>query len=251
MKTFIQHHELTSFFVLAYLLSWLTVPFMQGGEMTWGLVIAARLVVGVTLGAQGLRMYRDRITNWRAGWWYLVGPLLILAYEGLAFLVSLFLGAGIVEIPHLSAGTLGMLLLFGGQWEELGWTGYALPKLRERFADRPNGSLTAVLVLGFFRMLWHLPLFLYGKLYWFDIVVLSFAFQIILAWIYDRSNGSVPAVMLTHFMSNIFGAMMSSVFAGPDRLIFQALFISLATLFSISIVLSSQFKTKQEKVIVA
>jgi hypothetical protein len=250
MKTFIKHHELTSFFLLAYLLSWLSAPFMQGGETTWGLAIAARLVIGVTLGTQGLREYRSRITNWRAGWWYLVGPLLIFAYEGLAFLISLTGGARLVEMPQLSAGTLGMLLLFGGQWEELGWTGYALPKLRERFADHPNGSLTAVFVLGFFRMLWHLPLFLYGKLYWFDIVVLSFAFQIILAWLYDRSGGSVPVVMVTHFTSNIFGALMSPAFAGTDRVMFQAIFISLAALFSITILLLSQFKARQQKVVV-
>ena len=250
MKNFIKRHELTSFFLLAYLLSWLSVPFMQGGETSWGLAIAARIVIGITLGAQGLREYRNRITNWRAGWWYLVGPLLILGYEGLAFIISLTRGAHLVEMPQLSAGTLGMLLLFGGQWEELGWTGYALPKLRERFANHPNGSVIAVFVLGVFRMLWHLPLFLYGKLYWFDIVVLSFAFQIILAWLYDRSGGSVPVAMLTHFVSNIFGALMFPVFVGADRVIFQALFISFAALFSIAILLFSQSKTRQQKVVV-
>ena len=246
MKKFIQHHELTSFFLLAYLLSWSTVPFMQGGQMTWGLAIAARIVIGVTLGAQGLREYRNRIANWRAGWWYIAGPLLILGYEGLAFIISLAAGATVVEMPHLSVSSIGMLVLFGGQWEEPGWTAYALPRLRERFANRQNGSLIAVLVLAFFRMVWHLPLFLYGKLYWFDIVVLSFAFQILLAWLYDRSNGSVPVVMFTHFMSNIFGALMSTVFAGSDRVLFQALFISLAALFAVAVTLFWQRKTKQE-----
>jgi hypothetical protein len=251
MKKIIQHHELTSFFLLGYLLSWLSVPFMQGGQTTWGLAIAARVVIGATLGAQGVREYHKRLANWRAGWWYLVGPLMLFVYQGLALVISLALGARLMEMPHLSAGALAMLLLFGGQWEEFGWTAYALPRLRERFANHPNGSLIAVLVLGFFRMLWHLPLFLYGKLYWFDIVILSFAFQILLAWLYDRSNGSLPAVMLTHFTSNILGAMMSSVFAGSDRVMFYALFISLAALFSTSLLVFSQFNKKHERVIIA
>jgi hypothetical protein len=250
MKNFIKRHELTSFFLLAYLLSWLSVPFMQGGETSWGLAIAARIVIGATLGVQGVREYHKRLTNWRAGWWYLVGPLVLIGYEGIAFVLNLMSGAKLAGMPHLSMQAFLLLMLFGGQWEELGWTGYALPRLRERFANYPNGSLIAVLVLGFFRMLWHLPLFLYGKIYWFDIVVLSFAFQIILAWLYDRSGGSIPAVMLTHFISNILGAMMSAVFVGSDRVAFQVLFVSLATIFSVSISLFSQFKTKQEKAIV-
>jgi hypothetical protein len=207
-------------------------------------------VIGATLGIQGVREYHKRATQWRAGWWYLVGPLMLVVYQGLALIISLAWGAKLMDTPHISTGALVQLLLFGGQWEELGWTAYALPRLRERFADSPNGSWIAVLVLAFFRMVWHLPLFLYGKLYWFDIVVLSFAFQILLAWLYDRSHGSVPAVMLTHFTSNVLGAIMSPLFAGTDRILFYALFISFAALFSTFILVFSQFSAKPRKVIV-
>ena len=249
MKNFIQRFELPSFFLLTYLLSWLTVPFMQGGLFSWGVAIAACIVIGVTLGVQGVREYRRRVTNWRAGWWFLIAPLIVLGYEGIAFVVNLTLGAKMVELPHLTMGTLIMLALFGGQWEELGWTGYALPRLRERFANRANGSLIAVLVLGVFRMLWHLPLFLYGKMDWFDIFIFSFSFQIIIAWLYDRSGGSVPVVMTLHFMSNILGAALSVVFLGADGVMFRALFVAVASLFAVLLVLSSHFKTRLERAV--
>ena len=252
MKTFINRYELTSFFLLAYLLSWLTVPFLQGGLFPQGVAIAARIVIGATLGVQGVREFRKRLTNWRAGWWYLAGPLIVAGYLSVAFLINLASGAPMAQTPQLlSPGFFLMLLLFGGQWEEIGWTGYALPRLRERFADRPNGSWIAVLVLGAFRALWHLPLFLYGKMYWFDILVFSFAFQIIIAWLYDRSGGSVPVVMLLHFSSNVLGGgIMSPVFAGPDRVMFHMLYMGLAVLFAIVLLLISQNKRKHERAVV-
>lgn len=242
MKNLIKRYELPSFFLLAYLLSWLSVPFLQGGLTPQGVAIAARIVIGVALGTQGVREYRKRLTNWRAGWWYLIAPMIVVGYEGIALILNLIVGAKLVELPHLSMGTFIMLVLFGGQWEELGWTGYALPRLRERFANHPNGSLIAVLVLGVFRMLWHLPLFLYGKMYWFDIFIFTFSFQIIIAWMYDRSGKSVPVVMTFHFVSNVLGAMMFPTFVGAERLMFYALFMSLAILFAMALVWSSQFK---------
>jgi len=159
-------------------------------------------------------------------------------------------GAIVVQAPHwLAFGTFVQLLLFGGQWEELGWTGYALPKLQERFANHRNGALFAALTLGIFRAIWHLPLFLAGKMYWFDIFVFSFGFQIIIAWLYQRSGKSVPAVMLFHFMSNVLGGVTSSAFVGADRLMFYALFMSLAVLFAVMLVVFSQYKMQREKAV--
>jgi hypothetical protein len=247
MKNIIQRYELPSFFLLAYLLSWLSVPFMQGGETTWGLVLAARIVIGTTLGVQGVRAHYRRVTNWRAGWWYLIAPLIVIGYEGIALFINLALGAKLIMPHYESSIPFLLLVLFGGQWEELGWTAYALPKLRERFAERTNGSLIAVFVLGIFRMLWHLPLFLYGKIDWFDIFIFTFPFQIIIAWLYDHSGGKVPVVMLFHFTSNIMAVVMVPVFLGADQVTFRALFVLVATLFAMSLVWFSQVKIRQIK----
>jgi membrane protease YdiL (CAAX protease family) len=178
-----------------------------------------------------------------------MAPLIVIGYEGIAFVLSLMSGAKMVAAPHLSMGMFIMLVLFGGQWEELGWTGYALPRLRERFSNRSNGSLIAVLVLGVFRMIWHLPLFLYAKMDWFDIFIFTFAFQIIIAWVYDRSE-SVPVVMTLHFTSNILGAAMSVVFLGADQVAYRVLFVTVASLFAVSLVVFSQLKAQQRKAVV-
>lgn len=249
MKQFLNRYEMVFFFLLTYLLSWWSVPLMNGALIPQGPAFAAIILVTLTMGRMGLREYWKRLIHWRAGWWYLIASLIIIGYTGIAFVINLMSGATLAVSPHwLSVGVFMQLLFLGGQWEELGWTGYALPKLQERFANRLNGTWIAALVLGIFRALWHLPLFLYGKLYWFDIFVFSFAFQIIIAWLYNRSGKSVPVVMLFHFMSNILGAILFPVFIGAERLTFYALFMSLAALFALMLVWFSQIKFGEGKV---
>ena len=197
----------------------------------------------LTGGPAGFNHYWRSLSLWRAGWWYLVGPLVVVGYGAAAFALNRVIGAAPVIAPHApTSATLVGLLLFGGQWEELGWTAYALPRLQQRFAGRANGLLLAVLVLGAFRALWHLPLFLQGKVYWFDIFLFSIAFQIIIAWIYGRSRRSVLAVMAFHFASNIMGAVMYPVFAGHDRVMFYALFMGLASLLALLLIATSANK---------
>ena len=249
MKAFLKRYEMVFFFLLTYVLSWWSVPLMDGALIPQGPMFAAILLVALTTGRLGLRAYWKQLTQWRAGWWYLIGPLLIVGYTAIAYVINLWSGATQVETPQLLAlGVFVQLLFFGGQWEEPGWTGYALPRLEERFANRSNGQWIAALVLGVFRAIWHLPLFLAGKLYWFDIFMFSFAMQIIIAWLYHRSGRSVPAVMLFHLTSNVLGATMFPVFAGADRLMFYALFMSLAMGFALMLVWFSRIRFGPKKV---
>ena len=249
MKVFLKRYEKVFFFLLTYVLSWWSVPLMNGALIPQGPMFAGILLVALTTGRQGLRAYWKQLKNWRAGWWYLIGPLLVVGYTAIAYAINLWSGAKQVEALQLLAlGVFVQLLFFGGQWEEPGWTGYALPRLEEHFANRSNGQWIAALVLGVFRAIWHLPLFLAGKLYWFDIFMFSFAMQIIIAWLYHRSGRSVPAVMLFHLTSNVLGATMFPVFAGEERLLFYTLFMSIAMVFAVVLVWFSRIKFGPKKV---
>jgi membrane protease YdiL (CAAX protease family) len=139
------------------------------------------------------------------------------------------------------------LLLLGGLWEEPGWSGYLLPKMMQRFAHLPNGLLVAALVTGLFRSIWHLPLFLYGHIAWFDIFIFTFAFQLLIAWVFYRSGGSVLAVMLLHFVSNLMGSFTFLVFEGADHARYTALFMTAATMFALALIWRSQFKPGIER----
>jgi hypothetical protein len=230
-------YRLPMFFLLSYLLSWWSAPLTDGVIIPYGPIFATLIVLAVTAGRQGIRKWWRRITHWRVAWyWYLVGPAIIVGYQGAAFIINLLLRASIADFPTLpSMGVFLQLLIIGGLWEEPGWSGYALPQLLDRYTNRRNGALIAVVILGVFRAIWHLPLFLYGHIAWFDIFIFEIGFQIIIGWLYIRSGGSVPVVMLFHFTSNLLGTVMSPVFTGAARTNYYALFMGLAAMIAVVI----------------
>ena len=235
---FIKRHPIITFAVITYLLSWWSAPFTDGRIIPYGPALAALIVLTITTGKQGLGNLWHRMTHWRVAWyWYVIGPGIIAGYISGAFALNVLLGATVRNYPQAPAmGTIITLLLLGGLWEEPGWSGYALPKLQERFANRSNGAFLAALVVGVMRAIWHIPLFIYGHIPWFDVVVSEMAMQLIIAWLFNRSGGSVLVVMWFHLASNISGAVInSSVFTGSEWTNYYALFVALQSLIALGI----------------
>lgn len=86
--------------------------------------------------------------------------------------------------------------------EEIGWRGYALPRLAGRIGLGPAG-----IVLGVVWAAWHLPFFFmpgadtYGQsfpLYLLQVTALSVA----MAWLYWRANGVLLPLMVMHAAVN-------------------------------------------------
>jgi len=82
--------------------------------------------------------------------------------------------------------------------EEIGWRGYALPRLSESLGLGP-----ASVILGIIWATWHLPLFFFSgsdkvgqsfPLYLLQVTALSVA----MAWLYWRTGASLLLVMLLH-----------------------------------------------------
>jgi len=86
--------------------------------------------------------------------------------------------------------------------EEIGWRGYALPRLAERL-----GLARASLLLGLIWGCWHLPLFFmpgvgqYGQSFPMFLGG-TLALSVALAWLYANTNGSVLLTMLMHSAVN-------------------------------------------------
>lgn len=251
VKSYINKYQLPLFFLLSYLLSWWSAPITGGQIMPHGPAMAALIVLALTTGRQGLRVLWQRITHWQVAWyWYLLGPALVAFYQGSAILINLMLGAEVANPPRLpSIGIILELLLLGGLWEEPGWTGYALPKLQERFPNDSKGKLMAALTLGVFRGIWHLPLFFYGHIPWFDAVVFEIVFQLIIAWLYNRSGGSALVVLWFHFMSNFLGVLFNPTFSGEAFTAYYALFVGLASLMALLMYKGEIFRrTRHEEI---
>ena len=86
--------------------------------------------------------------------------------------------------------------------EEIGWRGYALPRLADRFGLRISS-----VILGLIWALWHVPQFFirdapeFGQsfpVYVLQVTALGVGF----AWLYARTNCSLLLVMLLHSATN-------------------------------------------------
>jgi len=114
-------------------------------------------------------------------------------------------------------------LLTGGINEESGWRGFALPRLQARCP-----VIVAACIVWFFWALWHVPYdlgrgipigwMLENRLFW------SLLLSILMAWLYNRTNGSILAPALFHPAMNTFGNQFSITHAG------RVLFIGLTIL---------------------
>ena len=101
--------------------------------------------------------------------------------------------------------------------EEIGWRGFALPRLGARFGLAP-----ASLLLGVIWAFWHLPLFFVGwadkhgqsfVVYALQVTALSVAF----AWLYARTGGSLLLCMLLHAAVNNTKDIVPSVSPGATN----------------------------------
>ncbi len=75
--------------------------------------------------------------------------------------------------------------------EEIGWRGYALPRLATRF-----GLARASVLLGLIWACWHLPQFFipeadtFGQSFFVYVLQVT-ALSVAMAWLYARTNGSL------------------------------------------------------------
>jgi membrane protease YdiL (CAAX protease family) len=181
----------------------------------WGTALGALFVVSITEGWAGVKTWASRIFRWRVGLiWYVVvlclTPLMRLA----AFGLNLALGAptpapeawaGFAEVP------MAFVFIFFtiGIGEELGFRGYALPKLMEK-----HSPLVASLILGVLRVIWHAPLFLFGDSLW---VILMVIFgDVIFTWVFQNTRGSVLMALLLHSVFNASGSIFFPLFEGAS-----------------------------------
>jgi membrane protease YdiL (CAAX protease family) len=187
--------------------------------------LASLLLTGLLDGRRGLRELLVRLRKWRVGprWYGLaVLPAIVMAATLLAlslgsrdFTPSIFTSDEKVNAVLMG---IGVGLMFG--LEELGWTGFAVPRLRLRY-----GILSTSMVVGLVWGAWHFPLFWQADSFSSAIplallLVRLFswlpAFRTLLVWIYDRT-GSLLLPMLMHgCVSAVSVVLVSTGLSGGD-----------------------------------
>ena len=233
MLRFTRAHPLVVFFVLAFALTWLIeIPLVLA---SWGLItfptsvpllilmgygptIAAVITSAAVGGWAEVRNLLKRLLIWRVGlgWWavtiFLTGGI-ILGALGLYALS----GNTVPPFPTLEPGlllnvvlTFVVVSLVNG--EEIGWRGFALPRLQSRY-----GIPMTVIVLGIIETLFHLPIFFNNGAsdaggqngtpflaFFASSVVAVFLY----VWVYDHTRGSLLIATVLHGSMNAWASIL-------------------------------------------
>lgn len=234
IKAFLQRHPVSTYFVMAFIISWLgaflvvapelvrgeAIPHLAGLLMFPVMLIGPSLtgltLTGIADGRSGLRDLFSRMGRWHVDVrWYaalLIPPVLILAV-----LLTLSALVSPVFTPHLFP--LGILFgLVPGFFEEIGWMGYAFPKMR-----LTRSALSASLLLGVLWGLWHTPVVDYlgaaspHGVYWLPFflafVAAVMAMRVLIVWMYSHTS----SVLLAQLMHASFTG--SLVMFGPSSIL--------------------------------
>lgn len=234
IKAFVARHPVSAYFALTFAISWgaaLAAIGSAGGmrgttaasdpRFAYALIgmLAGPSATGILLtallyGRRGLREFFARLRRWRVrARWYamalLIAPvvmtatLLALSFISPAFLPGIFTSddkASIV-VPGLAVG------LSAGIFEELGWTGFAIPTLRQRYRVLATG-----LIVGVWWSAWHLlpnvwssraaagelavSVYLASTALGVFVGYLT-AFRVLMVWVYEHTE-SLFVAMLMH-----------------------------------------------------
>ena len=227
IKTFILKYPVLSFFALTFVLSWGGFVLTVGGPggfpgdpeqfetlmpfvalaMLAGPSVSGLLLTGLIDGKAGLRGLLSRLLKWRVNFpWYAFAllPAPILAAAGLFALSqnSMIFTADHKAALLLAGGAAGLSTVF----EEIGWTGFAVPRLRMRYSILKTGLIAGV-VWGAWHLiqgLWisgtyagELPVALFMSLNTLVGMAQLTAYRVLLVWVYDRTE-SLFVVTLMH-----------------------------------------------------
>lgn len=170
----------------------LVLPFLLAGVAP---SLVALALAGVEGGRSGIGRLLGQAGRWRFGpGWYALALLLAPLIALVALALSALLGG------PAPAVRLDYLVPVAAVGEELGWRGYALPRLQGRI-----GPLPASLVIGVVWAAWHLPYFADPAVHplpfalGFPLFAAVLVAESVLAtWLYNSTGGSVLATMLFH-----------------------------------------------------
>jgi membrane protease YdiL (CAAX protease family) len=206
---------------------------LVGVALMLGPALAGVLLISLVGGRAGWRDVLSRLRRWRVGVrWYAVAlltaplvttvTLLALSLTSPAFLPGIITAEDKASLL-LSGIAVGLIVPV---FEELGWTGFAMPRLRLR-----HGILATGLIMGVPWGAWHLPMFAGSAATSGEIPPALFMtamlfswllpYRVLMVWVYDRTQ-SLLLAMLMHMP-----IVVSQYVLNPETISGEAMFASL------------------------
>ncbi len=259
MESRLHKYSLGIYFALCFFLAWsvwipagVWAPHAPALVIAgaWAPTIAALLLTWLTGGRDSVRELFRGLLRWRVeARYYAFAILGVLGIAVLAIGLHILFGGKAPDVAAIAAQFglsaeqaylfvaispivfITTIFMGGPIAEELGWRGYAQPRLQARL-----GAGWAGLAIGFIWSLWHLPLFYYFPSAVADLplghyVPMVTALGVLFAWLYNNTGGSVLLCILLHAGVNFaLGVVGGEALSGDRRLltIFVVLLVMLA-----------------------
>jgi len=198
--------------------------YLNATAILCGPTVAALIMTGTIEGRAGVRSLLGRLVLWRVGiQWYLfalLGVPLIMVVGTMVYSGDLpKLGAlgGLLFLPNYLLSFLLVVVLGGPLFEEIGWRGFALPRM-----EPLHGPLLASVILGLLWALWHLPEFLVPSwaassgggsitsIILFALIDITFA--VVITWVFNNTRASVLIAILLHTSIDAFSETLGAIF---------------------------------------
>jgi len=212
------------FFFIAFGLAWMlmSLPVAQNYGLlaeglplelllvigSWVPNIAAFIVIGFVIKRKGgIKALLKGWLKWRMhpGWYLLAfspvifGVVTIWVYQ---WIYGYSPSTELFADPAVFIGLLVLITITGAMGEELGWRGFALPRLQLRM-----NALSASILLGILWSLWHLPLWFAGlgfeTIPFWAYMLIGISFSILITAACNSTNGSLVAASLFHLFLNV------------------------------------------------
>jgi len=257
---FLRRHSLVMGVILMYAFTW-PIYLSSAGVLRvrfppfmyvmpgWGFVLASVLMTSLVLGPRGVGELLKRYLMWRVAWKWYAALLIIPAVD----VAGIFLHAAFTQTTP-DFGSARFVSIFGASpnlvvfaiaafaveaianGEEIGWRGYALPRLQIRYH-----ALYCALVVGLVWSVWHIPFWLRTSnpvaYAWYTLGVL--AKSVFITWIYNNTGGSLLLVTLCHSMWNTLGSLLpltSTVSEGDIGTLAVVILVEVAVAAAITLV---------------
>jgi CAAX protease family protein len=217
--------QLLTYFGLAYLISWTIWLPLYGGIFGlsnlpilpfhhaiggFGPLISSFVTTWIFLKKEGVKKLLAKCVQTKPLIYLAIALLSPFILAFIALLISYFIDKTPINLSGLLRTTefpqFNLLiffiynLIFFGFGEEVGWRGFALPRLQNKL-----NALTASLTLTVFWALWHLPLFFYrpGYISMDFVGIFGWVFSlltgsILLTWLYNSSKASILICAIFH-----------------------------------------------------
>ena len=289
MKYLIKKYPVATYYIITLLISWGGLTLLLGGPgritsqptnvpflplyliTVAGPIISGVLMTGLYQGKKGFQELFSRLLKWRISFkWYamalIIPPLTVFTALYILTLFSPAFTPGIFDsginpvasafgLPEGNKITLVlfvfMLGLFNGFVEEVGWTGFATPRLLLH-----QNLISAGVRLGIMWGLWHLLSNYIGStegagsvslLLYLPVMLFSFLppFRVLMLWVY-RHTESLWIALLMHASLDMFWMLSMPVsITGKERVIWYLLWA--VVLWSLVIIISVVGMKKKAK----